>query len=75
MPIFEYECKSCRNRFETLVIRSNEVICCPQCKGTDVNKLMSACCFTSKGGDGSVKRAAGTSGCAGCTSSSCSSCH
>lgn len=75
MPIYEFECESCRNQFETLVFKSDEVIACPSCKGTDVHKLMSACSFSSKGSDGSVKTSAADSSCAGCTAGSCSSCH
>jgi len=75
MPIYEYKCGSCQNQFETIVFRSNEVVCCPNCNSAEVTKLMSACSFKSEGNDGSVKKSAGTSGCSGCSATSCATCH
>jgi putative FmdB family regulatory protein len=40
MPIYEYACKSCNNRFETLV-RGSARVECPSCKGTDLEKQLS----------------------------------
>lgn len=43
MPIFEYHCDSCNCEFENLVLsRSDEKAECPECKGDNVTKLMSA---------------------------------
>lgn len=41
MPIYEYECTDCGNRFEAL-IRGNEKPECPACEGGNLEKLMSA---------------------------------
>lgn len=40
MPIFEYSCKACGHRFETLV-RKSDVPACPSCNSTDLEKLLS----------------------------------
>ena len=41
MPIYEYECKSCGNRFEQLQEMRAGAPACPKCKG-EVRKLLSA---------------------------------
>ena len=40
MPIYEYSCKECRNRFE-LLVGVNEVPVCPRCGGLDLEKELS----------------------------------
>jgi len=57
MPIFEYVCLDCENRFETLVLNSREEVVCPACGSKRLEKAMS--CFSSVGGGSS----------AGCSSS------
>ncbi len=43
MPIFEYQCKACRHRFEQLVFASDtKPPYCPSCQCDNVEKLMSA---------------------------------
>lgn len=74
MPIYEYHCDQCDRNFECLIIGSDEPEC-PTCKGKNVDKMMSACGFVSRGGGGeTVSRSAGASSCSGCAASSCSSC-
>jgi putative FmdB family regulatory protein len=47
MPIYEFECKKCLNRFELLILcKTEEKITCPECGSEEVNKLFSA--FASK---------------------------
>ena len=41
MPIFEFECRDCSNKFEELT-KMQEKICCPQCKSYNLKKLISA---------------------------------
>ena len=41
MPIFEYVCRECNNRFELLIQGSAEAAC-PQCKTTNLDKQFSA---------------------------------
>ncbi|HMA66160.1 MAG: FmdB family zinc ribbon protein [Fibrobacterota bacterium] len=43
MPIFEYKCTKCGNKFEELVSGDrNKAIPCPSCKSMETEKLMSA---------------------------------
>lgn len=53
MPIFEYRCKDCGEKFETLVYSSSgdETIECPECGSAQTEKQMSM--FASSGGSGS----------------------
>ena len=57
MPIYEYVCLDCQERFETLVLRSEEEVECPSCESKRLEKVMSA-----------FSLSAGKSG--GCSSSS-----
>ena len=41
MPIFEFNCGSCGNEFETLVRSSSPAAQCPSCHGTDLHKKLS----------------------------------
>ncbi|MGA2640731.1 MAG: zinc ribbon domain-containing protein [Spirochaetia bacterium] len=40
MPIFEYECTSCRSSFE-LLVRSGTLVACPSCKSGRIVKKLS----------------------------------
>ncbi len=40
MPIFEYLCKACSNRFEVLV-RASTTVECPSCRSTALEKRLS----------------------------------
>ncbi len=40
MPIYEYECRGCGHEFEQL-IRTGDIPACPQCKGQDLERLLS----------------------------------
>ncbi len=40
MPIFEFECRDCGNKFEELT-KAQEKVCCPQCKSPNLRKLIS----------------------------------
>lgn len=73
MPIYEYKCTTCNNEFETLIFGSHDRVACPQCKGQEVKRLMSACGF--KSAEGGFTPSSGSSGCSGCSSTNCSSCH
>ncbi|MBI5787887.1 MAG: zinc ribbon domain-containing protein [Candidatus Schekmanbacteria bacterium] len=68
MPIYEYECLNCQEQFEKLVYRINDLITCPRCGQSDVNKKLSL--FSSPGS----KSAGSGSSCGSCSSKNCSSC-
>jgi putative FmdB family regulatory protein len=71
MPIFEFHCKSCDHKFEKLLMRRDAQVHCPECENGEVQRLISACSFSSS--DGSIQPA-GTSSCSSCSATSCSSC-
>ncbi|MBI5445380.1 MAG: zinc ribbon domain-containing protein [Deltaproteobacteria bacterium] len=71
MPIFEFVCTGCGEKFETLVLGSRTPSC-PKCNGTDLEKQMSAFAFRSSGAGGESSAGGGCSGCAG---GNCASCH
>jgi len=41
MPIYEFQCRACETRFETL-LRSSDTAACPECNSEDLKKLISA---------------------------------
>lgn len=44
MPIYEYECRKCEERFEVLqkASETNDEICCPKCGADKPERLLSA---------------------------------
>ncbi len=56
MPVYEYQCASCDNRFEELVLSGSMVVACPACTSTDLQKLLSTFQRTRVGGDMPVDR-------------------
>ena len=44
MPIYEFICQDCRNKFETIVLSAKNVneVTCPKCGGKNVKKVVSA---------------------------------
>ena len=43
MPLYEYQCKKCENKFETLVSfkKSDDPVKCPECGSEETSKLLS----------------------------------
>jgi putative FmdB family regulatory protein len=74
MPIYEFQCTRCENKFDELVSVSVDLktIVCPQCGTAAPRKLMSAFGFSS--GGKSVSSSSG-GGCHSCSSGNCSTCH
>jgi len=62
MPIYEYRCRACGERFEKIVMGASARPACPACESRKVERLPSA--FGIGGG-----------GCSGCKRGSCSTCH
>jgi putative FmdB family regulatory protein len=60
MPLFEYRCKDCGEKFETLVLSSSEEIECPKCGSKKTEKQMSM--FASAGVNGSGGASASSCG-------------
>jgi putative FmdB family regulatory protein len=40
MPLYEFDCRGCGHRFETLV-RTGDVPACPSCSSTDLERILS----------------------------------
>ena len=50
MPIYEFECEKCRNRFERLMFAGDkDAPDCPKCGSKKTSKLMSACSMRAGG--------------------------
>jgi putative FmdB family regulatory protein len=71
MPIYEFECNKCKDKFELLIRSHSAAAVCPACSSVDLKRLMSAFAFASKNGSGDIAR---SSGCGSCTGGNCSSC-
>jgi putative FmdB family regulatory protein len=48
MPIYEYRCETCAERFEELVRHLDDPVACPQCGGERAERLLST--FAGVGG-------------------------
>src|SRR4030042_5875354 len=70
MPIYEFDCKHCKNEFEKLVFNSSKKITCPKCKSKKVYRKLSTFAFSSGGKFKSTAR----SSCGGCAATRCSPC-
>jgi putative FmdB family regulatory protein len=82
MPIYEYVCSKCQNKFELMrpISKSSEPADCPSCNGK-ATRVMSRfmCITTNEYGDperlsGAGPTGPGPAGCAGCMSNSCDTC-
>ncbi|NLJ69410.1 MAG: zinc ribbon domain-containing protein [Firmicutes bacterium] len=69
MPLREFRCRQCGEKFEELVQKYTEVVC-PNCGSGEVDRLISSFGFRSSGAS-----SAASSGCASCSGGSCSTCH
>jgi len=77
MPIYEYRCTACENKFEKLspIGQADDEVLCPVCHNKGKRMLSTFAAF-SKGSSGESSPVAGIgSGCSGCSSTNCSSCH
>ena len=76
MPLYEYYCESCNQRFELLrpMSRMDDPAACPQGHG-GANRVLSTFAAFTQGSSGVSEAIAGSSGCGGCTASDCTSCN
>lgn len=72
MPIYEYVCLDCRQRFEALrsMKDADAQISCESCQSEHTAR-----CVTVFFAHGDGKVVAGGGGCAGCAGGSCATCH
>ena len=75
MPIYEYVCKNCKNKFELMrsFSRSNENADCPRCQ-KKAERILSACYSMSSDSSGVSQPISGGGGCGSCGGGSCSTC-
>ena len=66
MPIYEYLCRDCREKFEKLILRSSQAanVPCPRCGRTSTEQLFSTFAMASTSGDAATSPACGP--CSGC---------
>jgi len=72
MPIFEYSCLSCGNKFEKLVLKKSTTISCPKCDSQKVEKLFSTFAYKS---DRGFTPSSASSSCNSCSLTSCTTCR
>ncbi|HID96394.1 MAG TPA: zinc ribbon domain-containing protein [Candidatus Latescibacteria bacterium] len=75
MPIYEYKCQVCEEKFEELVRNPEQeaALRCPSCGKANIQKLISSFAFRSSGDRTSVSSS--SSSCSTCSSRSCSTCR
>lgn len=73
MPLYEYVCKDCGKKFDTLrsFKDADTPIPCAKCQGKHTQRMMSV--FAAHSG-GKVVAGGNGGGCAGCAGGSCASC-
>jgi len=77
MPIYEYRCDDCHERFEMRrsYADSDMPTICPSCHGQHTHRMLSNfVAFTASGDGGAPTPVAGGGGCAGCAGGSCATC-
>jgi putative FmdB family regulatory protein len=48
MPLYEYKCVACGNRFELLILRQSQTPACPSCSSESVEQLISSFAVSSE---------------------------
>jgi putative FmdB family regulatory protein len=81
MPIYEYRCESCSEKFDVLTrfAERDEAQMCPACESTKTRVLVSSFAFAGAGDSSSLAdfgggESAGESAGGGCCGGSCGSC-
>ena len=76
MPIYEYNCADCEQKFEKRrrMSQADDEIACPDCGSVDTSRGLSMFAAFSRGNGGTSVSVGGSSGCGGCASHSCGSC-
>jgi putative FmdB family regulatory protein len=74
MPIYEYFCLDCNQKFESLrpMKDADEPICCDNCHGEHTSRTLTV--FNAHSGGRAIAGASSASSCAGCAGGSCASC-
>jgi len=58
MPIYEYQCRRCDKRFQSLVMKKEEEkgLSCPECRSRDLKRLISRVAYHVSEGDRLAKQ-------------------
>jgi putative FmdB family regulatory protein len=62
MPLFEYKCEQCGEKFEELVTNSDEKVVCPKCGSISAQKQMSSFAAKAAGASSSFDSAPSCAG-------------
>jgi putative FmdB family regulatory protein len=49
VPIYDYQCQDCKERFEALILKNTPPPTCPACKGDKLEQLISLFAVDSEG--------------------------
>jgi len=76
MPVYEYVCNACKNKFQLMrpFSRSQEDADCPRCHKTG-KRIISACYSKATDSAGITQPVGGGGGCSSCGGGSCATCH
>ena len=66
MPLYEYRCHDCDEKFERYVRAWGDAVVCPACESGSVDKLLSTFAFAASDGGSSSSAGAGCCGRGGC---------
>ena len=77
MPLYEYLCPICENKFELLqpLSKAAEDTPCLKCNTPSKRALSMFACYSRNAEGWSAPISGGGTGCASCSASSCASCH
>ncbi len=60
MPVYEFRCQDCGNKFTVLCgISEKDKLTCPECNSSNIRQVISACGFQIKGGSCGTGNTAG----------------
>jgi putative FmdB family regulatory protein len=74
MPIYEYVCDDCGERYERIVMSQTQAITCPKCDSAKHTIQLSVFAAPANGNRSSANATASSGGSCGCTPRSCG-CH
>lgn len=71
MPLLDFQCQHCGEKFEELVFGSNkDRVSCPKCNSKDLKQIYEGKCYF-----GMLGSSSGSGSCSGKDCSSCNGCH
>ncbi|HXW57170.1 MAG TPA: FmdB family zinc ribbon protein [Candidatus Cybelea sp.] len=74
MPIYEYLCNDCGERYERIILHKNQPVTCPKCSSAKHTLELSVFAAPANSNKPGTQRSARPAGTCGCTPHSCG-CH